>query len=75
MGNFGTAAKMASSPSPRPFPDVDPIAHLLRGAWDTVARLRFVPLSYFDTTRDLHMDRGVVRLLYFQSFIEDDEES
>jgi len=38
-----------------------------------VARLRFVPLSYLATVCDPQVDRGIERLLYFQSFIEEED--
>ena len=74
MGEYGAATRMAYSPSSPPMPDADPIAHLAREAWETVVRLRFVPLSYLATTCDPHVDRGIERLLYFQSFIEEEDE-
>jgi len=74
MADFGAAVKMAYAPSSRPVPDVDPIAHLPREAWEPVVRLRFVPLSYFVSTGNLDVDRGIERLLYVQSFIEEDDE-
>lgn len=74
MGDFGAATQMAYSPSSRPMPDGDLIAHLVPEAWETVVRLRFVPLSYLKTACDIQLDRGVERLLYLQSFIDEDEE-
>jgi len=54
-------------------PDCDPIAHLAPEAWENVVRLRFVPLSYLRLTCDVQLDRGLDRLLYFQSFIDEED--
>jgi len=73
MGDSGVATAMAYSPSSRPMPDRDPIAHLAPEAWENVVRLRFVPLSYLRLTCDVQLDRGLDRLLYFQSFIDEED--
>ena len=73
MGDSGAATAMANAPNSGPIPDVDPIAHLVPEAWETVVRLRFVPLSYLQTICDVQIDRGLDRLLYFQSLIEEED--
>ena len=73
MGDSGAATAMAYSPGSRPMPSGDPIAHLAPEAWETVLRLRFVPLSYLKATCDVQLDRGLDRLLYFQSFIDEED--
>ena len=73
MANVGAATALAYSPSTRPMPDFDPIAHLAPEAWESVMRIRFVPLSYLKLTCDVELDRGLDRLLYFQSFIDEED--
>ncbi len=73
MGSFGAATAVAFSPGSRPMLDCDPIAHLAPEAWENVVRLRFVPLSYLTLTCDVQLDRGLDRLLYFQSFIDEED--
>jgi len=73
MADVSAATAVAYSPSSRLMPEGDPIAHLAPEPWETVVRLRFVPLSYLNLTCDVELDRGLDRLLYFQSFIDEEE--
>ncbi len=73
MGDSSAATAAAYSLSSRPLPESDPIAHLAPEAWETVVRLRYVPLSYLKLACDAQLDRGLDRLLYFQSFIDEEE--
>jgi hypothetical protein len=73
MGYTSAATAMAYSPSARMDPDVDPISHLVpRDSWETVIRFRFLPLSYL-TNCNVEWDPGIDRLLYVQSFIDEEE--
>jgi hypothetical protein len=52
----------------------DPIASLgPPELWQTIARYRFVPLSYLAAC-DLDSDAGVAQLLYLRSLISDESE-
>jgi len=73
MGNCAAATAVAYSPSSQPGSDCDPIAHLAPEAGENMVRLRFVPLSYLKRASDVQLDRGLDRLLYFQSFIDEEE--
>jgi len=73
MGNFGAARAVAYSPGSQAMSDSDPIAHLAPEARENVVRLRFVPLSYLKRASDVQLDRGLDRLLYFQSLIDEEE--
>ena len=73
MGNCGAATALAYSPGSQTMSDCDPIAHLAPEPWENVVRLRFVPLSYLRLASDVQLDRGLDRLLYFQSLIDEEE--
>ena len=73
MGYTSAATAIAYSPSSRTDPEGDPISHLVpRDAWETVIRFRFLPLSYL-TSCNVEWDPGIDRLLYVQSFIDEEE--